>query len=102
MTTLKPINGIIAIRLDKREESQGGIALLNEEKLHYGTILATGPGEYKQDGEFRPVRVEPGQRIVIAPGAGVELDIDGVGKLTFMVQDDIVGIINDKNEVEDV
>lgn len=101
MSSVNPINGIIVIRVDKRGETEGGIILINEERLDYGTIIATGPGEYKQDGTFREVKVKAGQRIVIAPGSGVELDIDG-DLLTFMVQDDIVGIINEKDEVENV
>lgn len=91
---LNPLNGIIVIRLDKRETSEGGIALLNEERLDHGTIIATGPGEHGRDGKFKAVSVIVGQRVIVAPTAGVELEIDGE-KLIFMVQDDIVGIIND-------
>jgi len=101
VTKYNPVNGIIIIRIDRRDTSPGGIALVNKEKLDYGVIVATGPGEYKNDGTFREVTVKVGQRIVIAPGSGVELELDG-DKLTFMVQDDIVGVINEKDEIEDV
>ena len=46
MTKYNPVNGIIIIRIDRRDTSAGGIALVNKEKLDYGTIVATGPGEY--------------------------------------------------------
>jgi len=101
MVKINPLHGIIAVRLDEREATEGGIALINMEKLDYGVIVATGPGEYQPDGDFREVSVQPGQRIVIAPGSGVELDVDDQ-TLRFMTQDDIVGIINEKNEIENV
>lgn len=94
MTTLHPLHGIIAVRIDVREETDGGIALLNEEALDSGTVIAAGPGEHKPDGTFLKVSVKPGDRIVVAPASGIKLDIDGE-ELLFMTQNEIVGIINE-------
>lgn len=94
LSTLKPLHGLIVVRKDEKTETAGGIQLTKLEYFDYGTVIATGKGEYQADGTFKEVTLKPGDRIIIAPGSGVVLNVKDEN-LLFITQNDIEGIIHD-------
>lgn len=93
---LKPLHGIIVVKMETQNITKGGIHFVNDKRLDYGTVVAVGPGEWIKKGkkyEFRTPDVKVGDVIVVAPGSGVmlETEIDGEKDvLTYMSENDIV------------
>ncbi len=97
---IKPLNGIIVLKMASTERSEGGIHYVDPKRLDHAEVVAIGPGEWTQkkgkEPTFREVDVEVGDTVVIGPGSGVilEVDIDGeTDDLTFMSEFDIVAIV---------
>lgn len=97
---IKPLNGIIVLKMKTTETSEGGIILATEKQLDEAKVVAVGPGEWIQKPnksiEFRHVGVTVGDNVVIGPGSGVtlEVEIDGEKELlTFLAETDIVAAI---------
>ena len=60
------------------EVSSGGIALPTDgQRPVFAVVCAVGDGTRFQTGELNPVRVAPGQKIVLERPCGVPLRIDG-------------------------
>ena len=96
---LKPLHGIIVLKLATTDTSDGGIILVEEKRLDHAEVVAIGPGEWVKEPNkppyFREVGVKVGDTVVVAPGAGVILDteIDGEEEmLTYVSEFDIVAI----------
>jgi co-chaperonin GroES (HSP10) len=99
-TKLKPLNGIIVLKMKTTDKTEGGIVLAVEQQLDEAEVVAVGPGEWLQKPnksiEFRHVGVKAGDRVVIGPGSGVtlEVEIDGEKEpLTFLAETDIVAVV---------
>ena len=97
---IKPLNGIIVLKMASAEQSAGGIHYVDPKRLDHATVVAIGPGEWtKKKGkepEFREVDVRVGDVVVVGPGSGVilEVEIDGEkDDLTFMSEFDIVAVV---------
>ena len=99
-TKLKPLNGIIVLKMKTQDVSKGGIHFIEERRLDHATTVAVGPGEWIQKPgskpEFRHVGVKVGDTVVVGPGSGVilEIEVDGETEpLTFLSENDIVAVI---------
>ncbi|KKL55197.1 hypothetical protein LCGC14_2257810 [marine sediment metagenome] len=96
---LKPLHGIIVLRLESQTVSTGGIHFVEEKRLDYAEVVAVGPGEWnreKKKAVFKEVGVKVGDTVVIGPGSGVmlETEIDGEKEtLTYLSEMDIVAVI---------
>ncbi len=96
---IKPLSGIIVLKMASTTESAGGIHYIDPKRLDHATVVATGPGEWtKKKGkpEFNEVDVKIGDIVVIGPGSGVllEVEVDGeTDDLTFLSENDIVGVV---------
>jgi chaperonin GroES len=55
------------------------------------TVRYVGTGRLV-DGKEVPLKVKVGDRVMIAPGAGVEIEVDGE-KLVLMMEPNIIGIL---------
>jgi co-chaperonin GroES (HSP10) len=97
---IKPLHGIIVLKMKTADVTEGGIILAVEKQLDEAEVVAVGPGEWihKKDRqpEFRLVGVNVGDSVVIGPGSGVtlEVEIDGEKELlTFLSETDIVAVV---------
>ncbi|CAM6039277.1 unnamed protein product [Sphagnum compactum] len=98
-TTLKPLGDRILLKIQAVEEkSAGGILLPStaqtkpqesaKEKPVIGTVIATGPGTYGEDGERKPVEVSSGDHVLYSKYAGNEFkNKDGVQFVVLRVSD---------------
>ncbi len=97
---IKPLNGIIVLKMESADKSAGGIHYVDPKRLDHATVVAIGPGEWtKKKGKeptFNEVGVKIGDIVVVGPGSGVilEVEIDGeTDDLTFMSEFDIVAVV---------
>ena len=99
---LKPLHGIIVLKLETQDVSEGGIHFVETKRLDHAVVVAAGPGEWmKKKGKsvFQEVGVKVGDTVVVAPGSGVALETeigDEMEILTYISQSDIVGIVKRK------
>ncbi len=96
---IKPLNGIIVLKMASADQSAGGIHYVDPKRLDHATVVAIGPGEWsKKKGKpvFIEVGVKVGDIVVIGPGSGVILEVeinDETDDLTFMSEFDIVAVV---------
>lgn len=64
-----------------------------KEKPQKGIVLAVGPGERNDEGEYMPLEVKEGDRVLFAKYSGTEVKYDGK-KLLIMRESDILAKIN--------
>lgn len=77
---LHPINDQITIALDRTDkETEGGIVLTESKssQAEEGTVLEVGSGHLTQQGTRVPLRVKPGDRVLVRRG-GLEYDTNKV------------------------
>lgn len=97
---LKPLHGIIVLKMEEAKQSVGGIQYIDPKRLDHATVVAIGPGEwYQKNGdepEFREVGVKVGDIVVVGPGSGVMLEVEISGEtddLLFLSENDIVALV---------
>ena len=90
--SLKPLgNRIVVEPIEQEEITAGGIVLPEtaKEKPQKGKILAVGPGERNDEGEYMPLEVEEGDTVLFAKYSGTEIKYEGK-KLLIMRENDIL------------
>jgi len=93
--SLKPLgNRVIVEPVEQEEMTVGGIVLPEtaKEKPQKGKVLAAGPGERDDDGEYIPMDVKVGDLVLFAKYSGTEIKIDGK-KLLILRESDLLAII---------
>jgi chaperonin GroES len=93
--SFKPLGGRVLIEpLEQEEMTAGGIILPEtaKEKPQEGKVLATGPGERDDKGEYIAMDVKVGDKVLFAKYSGTEVKMNGK-KLLIMRESDILGII---------
>ena len=93
---LKPILGKIIVKPQEAEtETAGGIIIANAENdgIIKGEVLAVGPGEYDNKGNFIKPEVEPGNTILLHTMAGQKFELDNEDYQTI-TSDEIVAVIS--------
>jgi chaperonin GroES len=80
--------------IEQEEMTAGGIILPEtaKEKPQEGKILATGPGDRKEDGERIPMEVQVGDKVLYAKYSGTEVKTDG-RKLLILRESDILAVV---------
>ena len=74
---LRPIHGKIIVKPQQAEtETSGGIVTANaaNDGIIQGEVLAVGPGEYDEKGNFIIPEVEPGNIILLHTMAGQQFE----------------------------
>ncbi len=92
---LKPLGGRVIVEPIEQEEMTAGGIILPEtakEKPQEGKILATGPGDRKEDGEQIPMEVQIGDKVLYAKYSGTEVKTDGK-KLLILRESDILAVV---------
>jgi len=93
--SLKPLgNRIIVEPAESEEVTAGGIVLPEtaKEKPQKGSVLAAGPGESDDDGDYIPMEVKVGDTVLFAKYSGTEIKLDGK-KLLILRESDLLAIV---------
>jgi chaperonin GroES len=94
---LKPLgNRVVVEPVEQEEITAGGIVLPEtaKEKPQKGKVLAVGPGERDDDGDYIKMDVKEGDTVLFAKYAGTEFKVDGK-KLLILRESDLLAIILD-------
>ena len=90
----RPLHDRVLVEpLDAEEKTAGGIIIPDtaQEKPQEGKVLAVGKGVQDKDGEYRPLDVKVGDRVLYGKYSGTEVKIDGKD-LVIMRETDIMGV----------
>ncbi len=94
-TSIKPLgNRVVVEPIEQEEMTAGGIVLPEtaKEKPQQGFVIAAGPGDRDEDGDYIPMDVKVGDKVLFAKYAGTELKLDGK-KLLILRETDLLAII---------
>ena len=85
---------VVVHRIDEDERTAGGIIIPDtaKEKPQQGEVVAVGPGVTGDDGQFHPLDVRVGDRVLFGKWSGTEVSIDGQDVL-IMKESDILGVL---------
>jgi chaperonin GroES len=95
--SIKPLgNRLVVEPIEEQEITAGGIVLPEtaKEKPQKGTVLAAGPGERNEKGDYMPLEVKEGDTVLFAKYSGTEVKYDGK-KLLIMREADILAKLNE-------
>ena len=93
--SLKPLGDRVVVEpIEQEEVTAGGIVLPEtaKEKPQQGNILAIGPGSRDEDGEYIPMDVKVGDKVLYAKYSGTEFKVDGK-KLLILRESDLLAIV---------
>ncbi len=94
---LRPLNDRVWVEpIEQEEKTASGIILPEtaKEKPMQGRVLAVGPGARDEKGEYQPLDVKVGDRVLFAKYAGTEFKQNGTKNL-IMRESDILAVIED-------
>ena len=94
--SLKPLGDRVIVKQDEAETTTASglyLASDSKEKPQTGTVLAVGPGKLDKDGNYLPMPVAEGDRVVYGKYGGTEIDIDDE-KVLILRADDIYATIS--------
>lgn len=76
--------------------TKGGLFIPDavKEKPFLGDIVSCGPGKRTEAGQFLPMTLKRGDRVLFGKYAGSEVEIDGE-KLLLLKEEDVLGIVSD-------
>ena len=85
---------VLIERTEEPSKTASGLFLPEtaKEKPAEGRVLAIGNGRVGDKGEFKPLTVKVGDRVLFGKYAGTEIKVDGADRL-ILREDDILGII---------
>ncbi len=92
----RPLHDRVLVEpLDAEETTAGGIIIPDtaQEKPQEGKVLAVGKGIQDDDGEYRPLDVKVGDRVLYGKYSGTEVKIDGED-LVIMRESDVMGVVD--------
>jgi len=92
---IRPLQDRILVkRIEADEKTVGGIIIPDtaKEKPQEGEVIAVGKGKRQENGEYQPLDVKKGDRILFSKYGGSDVKIDGDDYL-IMREDDILGVI---------
>ncbi len=78
--TIRPLHDRVLVkRVEEEETKQGGIIIPDtaKEKPQQGEVIAAGKGVLLEDGEWAPLTVKAGDKILFGKYAGSEVKIEG-------------------------
>ena len=93
--SLKPLGDRVVVEpIEQEEVTAGGIVLPEtaKEKPQQGVVLAAGPGGRDEDGDYIPMDVKVGDKVLYAKYGGTEFKTDGK-KLLILRESDLLAIV---------
>ena len=93
--SLKPLGDRVVVEpVEQEEVTAGGIVLPEtaKEKPQQGKVLAIGPGGRDEDGDYIPMDVKVGDKVLYAKYSGTEFKVDGK-KLLILRESDLLAIV---------
>ncbi len=95
MASIRPLHDRVIIRrIEEGEQVRGGIIIPDsaKEKPQEGEVIAAGKGKKLDSGEYAPLDVQEGDRVLFGKYSGTEIKLDGEEYL-IMREDEILGVI---------
>ena len=92
---IRPLHDRVLVKRSAEErKSPGGIVIPDNatEKPVMGKVIAVGNGKALDSGEFRPLDVKAGDRILFGKYSGTEVKLDGE-EYVVMREDDIMAVL---------
>jgi len=92
---VRPLSDRVLIkRIEEDEQMMGGIIIPDTAKSKplQAEVIAVGPGNLNDDGEWVAIEVKVGDRVLVGEYAGTDVEIDGE-TCAIIRQDDIMGIL---------
>lgn len=85
---------ILVQRVEEAVKTPGGLFIPDnaQDKPQEGVVISAGLGKQKDDGDFQPLQVKAGDRILFGKYSGSEIKLDNEDYL-IMREDDILGIV---------
>ena len=93
--SIKPLGDRVVVEpIEQEELTVGGIVLPEtaKEKPQQGIVLAAGLGGRDEDGDYIPMDVKVGDKVLYAKYSGTEFKTDGK-KLLILRESDLLAII---------
>ncbi len=87
---LKPLGDRVIVKTDEADATTASglyIATEAKEKPTTGTVLAVGPGKLDNEGNYLPMPVVVGDRVIYSKFGGTETTIDGQNVLILRADD---------------
>lgn len=92
---IRPLHDrVIVKRVEEETTTAGGIVLPGSaaEKPSQGVVLAVGAGKQLDNGDIRALEVKVGDKVLFGKYAGNEVKVDGE-ELIVMREEDIMGVL---------
>ena len=92
---IRPLHDRVLVKRSEEDRtSPGGIVIPDSatEKPVMGQVVAVGNGKALDSGEFRPLDVKAGDKILFGKYSGTEVKLDGE-ELVVMREDDIMAVL---------
>jgi len=85
---------VLVKRVEEEEKTKGGIIIPDtaKEKPQEGEVIAVGPGNRDDDGDYIALDVKVGDRILFGKWSGSEVKLNGED-LLIMKESDILGVL---------
>lgn len=94
---VKPLyNRVLVQRLEGEEKTASGIIIPDtaKEKPLEGIVRSVGPGARGDDGEYVPLMISEGDKVLFGKYAGTEVSINGEEHL-ILKEEDVLAIFED-------
>ncbi|MGF1666662.1 MAG: co-chaperone GroES [Acidimicrobiia bacterium] len=88
---LQPLGDRVVVKADSEQDMRtpSGLVIPDtaKEKPQMGSVVAVGPGAFKEDGERLPMDVKEGDKVLYSKFAGTEVKLEGNEYLVLSARD---------------
>jgi chaperonin GroES len=93
---LRPMGDRVVVQpIEQEKVTASGILLpdTSKEKPQEGKVLAVGPGRLLENGDYAPLDIKEGDRVIYSKYSGTEFKQDGQ-ELLVLSERDVLAVIN--------